>query len=914
MYGEDRVCSIGTFGKLKLKASMQKLFSGKVDAKTLNYMSSLIDNPEGGWTELFRSSNNKPQLKAFVKKYPDLVSDLRHIMNLASTESVHACALVILPKQDHRNIFRWIPVKMNEKSGMLISMWEGEYLEKIGLLKEDILGVKMLDKFRKMIDMSDGAMTNEEFYDIPLDDERVYQLFKLGFSEGTFHFGSEGLTAYTKELSPDNIEDLIDAISLYRPGAMDVGAHIKYIKIKEGRAEPSYDFGMKEITEPTKGLLIYQEQVMRACQKLGGFSLVESDTIRRSMGKKKLSLLLPYKERFIDNMVNTLGSSQEEADKIWNNLEAFARYGFNRCISGDESIHRDGLNLTGKSQFRPNIRQMYQIKNDSVYAKSIGKYPLHRRYRSKGYGHGYSMVGDRLVRNKIVDIRYEGIKPVFKIRLSDGREWVGTGNHKFPTPNGETIVDNLNVGDCLYVNIGYKNDYSYGDFGGVDNSPKKGQQGFQKVSDDTAYKEFSRQKANKSWVCKECGAEGDTQIHHIDGDIKNGSEDNFIELCVSCHRKEHYKMGTHTKAGRKGLHVDTSRIESIEQFGEIDVYDVEMESPNHTFTTGEGIVTCNSHAAAYAITGYISQWFKVNLTVPFWAATIDMANATQKVSAEMKVSRYIKEIREINKLGILDKVTIMPPDINRSSNVTTIDLNTNTIYWSLEKVKKVGVATARVIIEERDKNGQYFSFDHILSRVPRKTLKKNMLERLILSGSFDTFSDTTITEPHQRKHLVEEFFDEIKKPHPEYLNSPDSWWEYQQFILCGVGSVNYSKLIANNVKGVITPRCRHLHEDDIQKDDSVGSRHAVAGTVISVDTHKTKKGDQFANIRLDINNETLWVTLWSDTFSKYYDNITTSKGGIMVVSGMITEDNKFRNCNVLQSDERSVVKVLDWRL
>lgn len=819
-YGRSRVCSIGTFGKLKIRAAIQKL-SHNVSPKVVNYMTSLIDDADGDWFEIFASANRgKPQLKEMINQNSDMIRDVAYVMGQAATESVHACAMVVLP-EDKNDIYRWIPVKTND-NGMLVSMWEGEYLEKIGLLKEDILGIAMLDKIREMVDsIKINHGVDIDIYTIPDDDKEVYKLFQMGLSEGTFHFGSEGLSTYTSELSPDDMDDLIDAISLYRPGAMDVGSHIKYIKIKEGRAEPEYYFGLRNILNKTKGLIIYQEQVMEAFRILGGFSLAEADDIRRAMGKKVVEHLMPYKQKFLEN-AKSLGCPSDEADKIWNNLEVFAGYGFNRCILGSERIHHDGINKSGKSTFSPTVEQMYNIRNDIDYARSLGKVDLHRRYRRDGYGTGYSLAEGRTVRNKILDIRYAGAKEVFEIELECGRRIRVTGNHKHPLlDRSEKTTDSLVVGeDSLLVREGYVDDY---------------------------------------------------------------------------------------------MPVTESLVVSIVSIGVHDVYDVEMDDPNHTFVTGEGIVTCNSHAAAYAITGYISQWFKANYPLHFWMSTINNAKTTGYVSAEMKISRYLKEIGTINKLGMLSRpIVVSPPCINRSSNVVTIDVNTNTIFWSLNKVRGVGDSTSFEIIEERNKNGQFYSFDDMFSRIPKKIIKKNVMEGMILAGCFDSFG--TISKPSDRASLIKAFCKESGNSIDDYdyLGNDDTWWQYQQMYRSGIGKVEYDKLVLEHGKGMYSARIRYMPEERLQNDKSVGKQIIVAGEVVDSTVHKTKKDDSFMNIRLNINNDTFWVTVWSDTYYANTGLLSDIKGKIIIINGTLVEDNKFRKANVLHSDDRTQIRIFDW--
>ena len=337
-YGIDFVCSVGTYGTFKIKSAIKDI--GKrfgLNAKDGNFMVSRIGNndkelKDDNFLDLFKEAEYQASLKKFIIDKPHVIDTLRIILKQPKTASIHACATLIFPRIDQhgnpRNIYNWIPVKMMD--GVLVSEWEGGQLEDAGFLKEDILGIKQLDKFRGIFDKikaNKGVSLTME--DVDLTDPNVYKLFSEGLSSDVFHFGSDGLTGYLQEVKPIGIEEMIAAISLYRPGAMDSHAHTKYVKFKFGEQEPEYDYGLKEVTKETYGLYIYQEQVMKAMQELGGMDLVTADNIRKAMGKKKMDLILKYKAQFIEG-ARVKGCDPIDAETIWNKLEAFARYGFNK--------------------------------------------------------------------------------------------------------------------------------------------------------------------------------------------------------------------------------------------------------------------------------------------------------------------------------------------------------------------------------------------------------------------------------------------------------------------------------------------------------------------------------------------------------------------------------------------------------
>ena len=253
--------------------------------------------------------------------------------------------MIVVPKEkdgEPMSIFDWLPckkVKMKDNEAeVIVTEWEGEYVEKIGFLKEDILSTIQLDKFSCIIKMiKDNHGEQIRLADIPLDDTNVYDLFKRGLSQDVFHFGSSGLIGYAQELLPDNIEELIAMIALYRPGVMETGAHKQYVQIKSGKRKSEYDWGMEPIVGNTYGLMVYQEQAIKAVQAIGGLSEVDADNVRRAIGKKIQEEMDKWKDVFLKGAKEN-GCPDKEAIKIWDKIEVFATYSFNKSHAAAYSI------------------------------------------------------------------------------------------------------------------------------------------------------------------------------------------------------------------------------------------------------------------------------------------------------------------------------------------------------------------------------------------------------------------------------------------------------------------------------------------------------------------------------------------------------------------------------------------------
>lgn len=331
-YGEDYVMSIGTYGTFKLKNSFKDLTRVKgFDSSLCNYITSFFPDPgqqqpQYYWELIQQACKFKP-IYDFISKYPEPIEELPLILNQPKNSSIHAAGVVIVPKE-YGTIYEQLPVK--QQDGLLVSEWEGHFIDEAGFLKIDVLGIKQLDKFASISKLIKEQLNkNITFKDVILDDQQVFDLFRQGSNEDVFQFGAAGLKAYCKELQPDNIEDLIATVAVYRPGPIESGTHMKYISRKNGKELVDSDPGCEEITKNTYGLIVYQEQVMQICQHLAGFSLVEADDIRKGLGKMRREIVDKYEEEFMNRVISR-GYEKSSMKLLWEKMAAFASYAFNR--------------------------------------------------------------------------------------------------------------------------------------------------------------------------------------------------------------------------------------------------------------------------------------------------------------------------------------------------------------------------------------------------------------------------------------------------------------------------------------------------------------------------------------------------------------------------------------------------------
>ncbi len=241
---------------------------------------------------------------------------------------IHAAGIIIAPK----DLTELIPVATSKESDLWLTQIEGNTIEEAGVIKMDFLGLKTLSILKTALSLI--KMNHDidiDIDDVPLDDEKTYQLYQQGDTNATFQFESSGMQKHLRELKPDKFDDLIAMNALYRPGPM---AYIpQFIARKHGKEEVVYDLPeMQEFLEETYGITVYQEQVMLLSQKLAGFSKGDADVLRKAMGKKQIATLNKMKLQFVEG-ASAKGHPKDKLEKIWTDWEAFAQYAFNKSHS-----------------------------------------------------------------------------------------------------------------------------------------------------------------------------------------------------------------------------------------------------------------------------------------------------------------------------------------------------------------------------------------------------------------------------------------------------------------------------------------------------------------------------------------------------------------------------------------------------
>ncbi len=341
-YGYKRVAHIITFGALMAKSAIRDI--GRVRNIPLPAVNQIISKfPKKLGITLPQAIQEDSEFRKYVSEAPQ---NIQEVINLAmGVEGIirqvgtHACGIII----SREDLDNYIPVYHDQKSKLLITQYEGKYLEQAGMLKMDFLGLKTLSIIKECLGYIEETTGKKiDIDNIPLDDELTYKLFGGGETTAIFQFESPGMKKYLRQLKPTCLEDLVAMNALYRPGPMQYIP--SFINRKHGREKITYDHPLMEsFLKNTYGITVYQEQVMLLARRLAGFTRGQSDNLRKAMGKKQIEEMNNLKKQFKEGCLNNPefieGCKKNNSDpeklieKIWQDWEAFAQYAFNKSHS-----------------------------------------------------------------------------------------------------------------------------------------------------------------------------------------------------------------------------------------------------------------------------------------------------------------------------------------------------------------------------------------------------------------------------------------------------------------------------------------------------------------------------------------------------------------------------------------------------
>ncbi len=340
-YGRNSVSQVITYGTMGAKTALRDV--GRtlgIPLSEVNRIAKYVpDKPGMSFKKALTPDHNPDHCRDLQSEFDSNNNDIRRMMRFAKTlegtarhTGVHACAVIIAPE----NITNLVPIA-TAKDKSFVTQYDGPMAEMAGLLKMDFLGLKTLSIIKTCVGLvKENHGVEIEPEEIDITDEKTYELYQRGETVATFQFESDGMRKYLRQLKPTNIEDLIAMNALYRPGPMD---NIPtFVNRKHGREETVYPHEMlKDILSNTYGIMVYQEQIMQVAQKMANYSLGQADLLRRAMGKKKHDVMKKERVRFVDGAKEN-GVSEENATKVFDTMEKFASYGFNKSHAAAYSI------------------------------------------------------------------------------------------------------------------------------------------------------------------------------------------------------------------------------------------------------------------------------------------------------------------------------------------------------------------------------------------------------------------------------------------------------------------------------------------------------------------------------------------------------------------------------------------------
>jgi DNA polymerase-3 subunit alpha len=343
-YGKDRVGQIITLGTLKAKAVIKDV--ARVLGISINESNDIVklisdnltdDHEPPFKTILTKAFEQEPKLRELEAdpRYEELFTIARKLEGKNRNSSLHAAGIVI----GKTDLINYVPLYWDPKTQAVASQFTMDQIEDCGLVKMDFLGLKTLTLIRhteELIRLRGGDYSNFTITQIPENDKTVFAMLGEGKSAGVFQFESPGMQKILKKARPTSIEDLIALNALYRPGPMD---NIdQFVNSKWGRQAIEYpDPALEGILKETYGVIVYQEQVMQVAQTIAGYSLGQADILRRAMSKKKIEVMKEEKVKFIAG-AKTRGFAPADADRIFEILIPFAKYGFNKSHSAVYAI------------------------------------------------------------------------------------------------------------------------------------------------------------------------------------------------------------------------------------------------------------------------------------------------------------------------------------------------------------------------------------------------------------------------------------------------------------------------------------------------------------------------------------------------------------------------------------------------
>ncbi len=423
-YGQENVAQIITFGTMQARAVVRDV--GRVMGiayADVDRIAKLI--PAELDMTLKKALETEAELNNLYKNDPEITKLINTALSLEGLNrhaSMHAAGVVIADKP----LSNYMPL-FKTQDDQITTGYSMSNLEKIGLLKVDFLGLRTLtviDQAVKIIKQTRGQTI--DIARIPLDDKNTYKLFANAQTIGVFQVESSGMRDLLRKLVPERFEDVIALLALYRPGPIGSGMLDDFIKRKHNLVPVKFDHKKLEpILKETYGIIVYQEQIMQIASSLAGFSLAQADLLRRAMSKKIPQVMEKERKNFLSGCIKN-SISENVAAKIFDLIEYFSGYGFNKCVVGSTQV------IDADSGKSITVSELFHNKDAAKSTFSCDE-------------------NLKITKAKIKDVIFNGIKPVYSLKTVSGKEITCTFNHPFLTRNGWKNLQDLRIAEDIAV-------------------------------------------------------------------------------------------------------------------------------------------------------------------------------------------------------------------------------------------------------------------------------------------------------------------------------------------------------------------------------------------------------------------------------------------------------------------------------
>ena len=764
LYGKENVANIVTFGTLATKSAFKSMCTiYEVPFAQANRVASMIPDGDEGHevtfddiynedSDYYKESADFREATSGDPKWDRVITGARGIAGRVKSTGVHACGIIISAKP----LTDTVPLHIRKKDGKVITQWTYQECEALGLIKMDFLGLDTVDLIQHTIEYiqksGKDAPNMIAITQGKMDDPEVYKLFQEGHTVGVFQFGSEMVRNLLRQMKPTEFNDLAACTAVARPGPMGMNSHTMYAERKNGLSKiealhPDFKGSpLEKILSQTYGLCIYQEQSMRIASEIAGMTLQEGDKLRKAMGKKKHDIMMKMKPKFISGGIAN-GYSEEAMNKLWDVLEPFSKYAFNKCLHGETEV------LTGQNT-KTTVKDLYhRFKNGEKNIKILSMF-------ENGSLHFHN----------VSEIVQTGRKPLWIIETESGKTIRITENHRMLTTDGYQTIQGggIQVGseliDDRYWNNRFRTvqrrptprrgwSYRSSSYSGVKNVSLSNDVD-RALAENYLIARGAIFETNKIILSSnkevlgvadfcvngtyfEMDSKGLGRQYFVEN--KYGNEIPFVYLTPENYRDEidAALMHHHISNGDKVVEIIPPKILKNGSVLWEMTYDIMMADDGPANFIANGLVSHNSHSVAYAMNAYQAAYLKTHYPVEFIAALI-----AQTID---KKDKTLNNLREARRMGIsMGTVNINLSDVRVSPDYS--GESGFEILYGFSGVKGVSESSAEIIIKERDSGGRFTSVQDAVSRcVMAGITKKDVFINLAMAGAFDDL------EPNRRK-------------------------------------------------------------------------------------------------------------------------------------------------------------------